>query len=144
METKNKNLSNPMSPHKEEERRRLEVEEEVAEERDNREISLRGRTISTEVNQTGVDGNPEVEEEEVVMTEVQTKESLGLLVKPPTKTDASIAMSQDISPENAHRGIMAMQTPGHNNRKPFQVLMWSNLRCMHKCLSLKWLKFQCR
>ena len=144
METKSRSHSNPMSPHKAEERKRIEVEEEVAKEKDNREISLRGRTISIEANQTEVAGNPEVEEEEVVLIEVQTRENLGLLVKPPTKTDASIAMSQDISPENAHRGIMAMQIPDHNNRKPFQVLMWSNLRCMHKCLSLKWLKFQCR
>ena len=142
--TKSRNLSNPMSPHKEEERRKTEVEEEVAQERDNREIFLRGRTISTEVNQTEVDGNPEVEEEEVIMTEVQTRGSLGLLVKPPTKIDASIAMSQDISQENAHRGIVVMQTQDHNNRKPSQVLMWFNLRCMHKCLFLKWLKFQCR
>ena len=40
MVIKNRNLLNPMSPHKEEERRRPEVEEEVAEEKDNREISL--------------------------------------------------------------------------------------------------------
>ena len=126
------------------ERRRIEVEEEVAEERDNREISLRDRTISTEVNQTEVDGNPEVEEEEVVMTEVQTRGSPGLLVELPTKIDASIAMSQDISQENAHRGTITMQIQDHNNRKPSQVLMWSNLRCMLKCLFLRWLKFQCR
>ena len=86
-----------MSLHKEEERRKAEVEEEVAKERDNREVSLRGRIISTEVNQIEVAGNLEVEEEEVDITEVQTKGSPGLLAKSLTKIDASIVMSLDIS-----------------------------------------------
>ena len=93
----------------------------------------RDKIISTEVHQTEVDGNPEAEEEEVVMTEVQTKGNPGLLAKPPIKIDASIVMSLDISQENTLRGIMAMQTPDHNSRKPSQVLMWFNPRCMPKC-----------
>ena len=52
-----------MSPHKEEERRKAEVEAE-----DSREVITQGRTILIEDNLTEVAGNLEVEEEEVVMT----------------------------------------------------------------------------
>ena len=144
MVTKNRSPSSPISPHKAEGRKRIEVEEEVAEEKDSKEVSPKDRTISTEANLTEVDGNPEVEEEEVVLIEVQTRENLGLPVKPRIKIDASVVMSQDTSQENAHRGIMAMQILDHSSRKPSQALMWVSPRCMHRCPSLKWLKFQCK
>ena len=74
---RSRNLSSPMSPHKEEERRKAEVEAEVVkEEEDSREVITQGRTILIEDNPIEVAGNLEVEEEEVVMTGAQTRESL--------------------------------------------------------------------
>ena len=100
-----------MSPHKEEERRKGEVETEVVKEgEDSREVITQGRTISIEDNITEGVGNLEVEEEEVVMTGAQTKESLEWLAEPLTKTGVTTAMSLDISQENAPRGIMAITT----------------------------------
>ena len=105
-----------MSPHKEEERRKAEVEAEVVkEEEDSREVITKGRTILTEDNLTEVAGNLEVEEEEVVMTGAQTRESLEWLAEPLTRTGVTTAMSLDISQENAPRGIMA-----NNNNRPQQ------------------------
>ena len=141
---RSRNPSSPMSVHKEEERRKIEVEEEVAKEGDNRRASLRGRIISTEVSQIEVDGNLEVEEEEVVLTGALTKGNPEWLAKPQIKIDALIAMSLDISQENAPRGIMEMLTLDHNSRKLFQVLMWFNPRCTLRCQFLRWLRFQCR
>ena len=132
-----------MSPHKEEERRKAEVEAEVVkEEEDSREAITQGRIILIEDNPIEVAGNLEVEEEEVVMTEAQTRESLEWPAEPLTRTDVTTAMSLDISQENAPKGIMAITTVDHNSTKLFQDLMWSNHKCMLRCQFLKWLKFQ--
>ena len=99
---RSRNLSSPMSPHKEEERRKAEVEAEVVKaEEDSREVITQGRTILIEDNPIEVAGNLEVEEEEVVMTGAQTRESLEWLAEPLTKTGVTTAMSLDISQENA-------------------------------------------
>ena len=74
---RSKNLSSPMSPHKAEERRKAEVEAEVVKGEDSREATTQGRIILIEDSPTEVAGNLEVEEEEVVMTEAQTKGNLG-------------------------------------------------------------------
>ena len=104
-----------MSPHKAEERRKAEVEAEVVkEEEDSREAITQGRIISIEDNPIEVAGNLEVEEEEVVMTEAQTRGNLGWPAGPLTRTGVSTAMSQDISQENALRGIMAIPTTDQN------------------------------
>ena len=85
---RSRNLSSPMSPHKEEERRKAEVEAEVVKEgEDSRKVTTKGRTILIEDNLTEVAGNLEVEEEEVVMTGAQTRESLEWLAEPLTRTD---------------------------------------------------------
>ena len=142
---RSRNLSSPMSPHKEEERRKAEVEAEVVKaEEDSREVITQGRTILIEDNPIEVAGNLEVEEEEVVMTGAQTRESLEWLAEPLTKTGVTTAMSLDISQENAPRGIMAIPTIGLNSTKLSQDLMWFNHRCMLRCQFLKWLKFQFR
>ena len=132
-----------MSPHKEEERRKAEVEAEVVnEEEDSREAITQGRTILIEDNPIEVAGNLEVEEEEVVMTEAQTRENVEWPAEPLTRTGVTTAMSLDISQENAPRGIMAITTIDHNSTKLSQDLMWSNHRCMLRCHFLKLLKFQ--
>ena len=142
---RSRNLSSPMSPHKEEERRKAEVEAEVVKaEEDSREATTQGRTILIEDNPIEVAGNLEVEEEEVVMTGAQIRESLEWLAEPLTRTGVITAMSLDISQENAPRGIMAITTIGLNSTKLFQDLMWYNHRCMLRCQFLKWLKFQFR
>ena len=142
---RSRNLSSPMSPHKEEERRKAEVEAEVVkEEEDSREVITQGRTILIEDNPIEVAGNLEVEEEEVVMTGAQIRESLEWLAEPLTRTGVTTAMSLDISQENAPRGIMAITTIDHSNTRLFQDLMWFNHRCMLRCQFLKWLKFQFR
>ena len=142
---RSRNLSSPMSPHKEEERRKAEVEAEVVKaEEDSREVITQGRTILIEDNLTEVAGNLEVEEEEVVMTGAQTRESLEWLAEPLTRTGVTTAMSLDISQENAPRGIMAITTIDHSNTRLFQGLMWFSHRCMLRCEFLKWLKFQFR
>ena len=134
-----------MSPHKEEERRKAEVEAEVVkEEEDSRKVTTQGRTILIEDNLTEMAGNLEVEEEEVVMTGAQTRESLEWLAEPLTRTGVTTAMSLDISQENATRRIMAITTTDHNNTRLSQDLMWFNHRCMLRCQFLKWLKFQFR
>ena len=138
-----RNLSSPMSPHKEEERRKAEVEAEVVkEEEDSREAITQGRTILIEDNPIEVAGNLEVEEEEVVMTGAQTRENLEWPAEPLTRTGVTTAMSLDISQENGPRGIMAITTTDHNSTKLFQDLMWSNHKCMLRCKFLKWLKCQ--
>ena len=109
-----------------------------------REVITQGRTILIEDNLTEVAGNLEVEEEEVVMTGAQTRESLEWLAEPLTRTGVTTAMSLDISQENAPRGIMAITTIDHSNIRLFQDLMWFNHRCMLRCQFLKWLKFQFR
>ena len=136
---RSRNLSSPMSPHKAEERRKAEV---VKEEEDSRGVTTHSRTILIEDNPTEVAGNLEVEEEEVVMTEAQTRENLEWPAEPLTRTGVTTAMSLDISQENAPRGIMAITIIDHNSTKLFQDSMWSNHRCMLRCLFLKWLKFQ--
>ena len=134
-----------MSPHKEEEGRKAEVQAEVVKaEEDSREVITQGRTILIEDNPIEVAGNLEVEEEEVVMTGAQTRESLEWLAEPLTRTGVTTAMSLDISQENAPRGIMAITTIGLNSTKLSQDLMWFNHRCMLRCQFLKWLKFQFR
>ena len=65
---RSRNLSNPMSPHKEEERRKAEVEAEVVKAEEDSIEATQGRTILIEDNPTEVAGNLEVEVEEVVMT----------------------------------------------------------------------------
>ena len=74
---RSKNLLSPMSPNKAEARRKAEVEADVVKEEDSREATTQGRIISVENSPTEMAGNLEVEEEEVVMTEVQTKGNLG-------------------------------------------------------------------
>ena len=134
-----------MSPQKEEGRRKAEVQAKVVKaEEDSREVITQDRTISIEDNLTEVAGNLEVEEEEVVMTGAQTRESLEWLAEPLTRTGVTIAMSLDISQENAPRGIMVITTIDHNSTRLFQDLMWFNHRCMLRCQFLKWLKFQFR
>ena len=140
---RSRNLLSPISPHKEEERRKAEVEAEVVkEEEDSREVITQGRTILIEDNLIEVAGNLEVEEEEVVMTGAQTRESLEWLAEPLTRTGVTTAMSLDISQENAPRGIMAITTIGLNSTKLSQDVMWFNHKCMLRCQFLKWLKFQ--
>ena len=86
-----------MSPHKEEERRKAEVEAEVVkEEEDNRGVITQDRTILIEDNPIEVAGNLEVEVEEVVMTGAKTRESLEWLAEPLTRTGVTTAMSLDI------------------------------------------------
>ena len=120
-----------MSPHKEDERRKAEVEAEVVkQEEDSREVITQGRTILIQDNPIEVAGNLEVEEEEVVMTGAQIRESLEWLAEPLTRTGVTNAMSLDISQENAPRGIMAITTIDHSNTRLFQDLMWFNHRCM--------------
>ena len=114
----------------------------VKKEEDSREVTTQGRIISIEDSPIEVAGNLEVEEEEVVMTEAQTRGNLGWPAEPLTRTGVSTAMSLDISQENAPRGIMAIPILDHNSRKLFQDLMWSNHKCMLRCHVLKWLKFQ--
>ena len=116
----------------------------VKAEEDSREVITQGRTILIEDNLTEVAGNLEVEEEEVVMTGAQTRESLEWLAEPLTRTGVTTAMSLDISQENAPRGIMAITTIDHSNTRLFQGLMWFSHRCMLRCQFLKWLKFQFR
>ena len=111
---------------------------------DSREAITQDRTISIEDNPTEEAGNLEVEEEEVVMTGAQTRESLEWLAEPLTRTGVTTAMSLDISQENAPRGIMAITIKDHSNTRLFQDLMWFNHRCMLRCQFLKWLKFQFR
>ena len=141
---RNRSHSSPMSHHKEEARKDVEVEVEVAREEDNRRATIRGRIISTEDNQAEVVGNPEAEVGEVVMIEVLIKGNPEWPVKLQIKTDVITAMSLDISQENAPKGIMAMQTLDPNNRKLFLDSMWFNHKCMLKCQFLKWLRFQYR
>ena len=133
-----------MSSHKEEERRKAEVQAEVVKEEEDssREAITKDRTLLIEDNLIEVVGNLEVEEEEVVMTGAQTRESLEWLAEPLTRTGVTTAMSLDISQENAPRGIIATTIIDHSNTRLFQDLMWSNHRCMLRCQSLKWLKFQ--
>ena len=67
----------PHVTHKEEERRKAEVEAEVVKaEEDNREVITQDRIILIEDKPIEVAGNLEVEEEEVVMTEAQTRDNL--------------------------------------------------------------------
>ena len=66
-----------MSFHKAEARRKVEVEAEVVKEEDSREATTQDRIISIEDSPTEVAGNLEVEEKELVMTEVQTRGNLG-------------------------------------------------------------------
>ena len=95
----------------------------VKEEEDSREVITQGRTLLIEDNPIEVAGNLEVEEEEVVMTEAQTRENLEWPAEPLTRTGVITAMSLDISQENAPRGIMAIATTDHNSTKLFQDLM---------------------
>ena len=74
---RSRNHSNHMSHPKGEERREAEVEVEMAREEDSREVTLRSRITSIEDNQIEVDGSPEAEMEEVVMTEAQIKGNPG-------------------------------------------------------------------
>ena len=109
-----------MSPHKEEERRKAEVEAEVVkEEEDSKEVITQDRTILIEDNPTEEAGNLEVEEEEVVMTGAQTRESLEWLAEPLTRTGVITAMSLDISQENAPRGLMAITIIDPQQHKTF-------------------------
>ena len=74
-----------------------------------------------------MDGNPEVEEEEVAMTEVQTRGNLGLPVKTPNQ-DRCFNCNEPghFSRECPQRMAMAMpmQILDHNSRKPSQASMW--------------------
>ena len=114
----------------------------VKEEEDSREAITQGRIILIEDSPIEVAGNLEVEEEEVVMTEAQTRGNLEWPAEPLIRTGVTTAMSLDISQENAPRGIMAIPTTDHNSTKLFQDLMWSNHKCMLRCQFPKWLKFQ--
>ena len=96
---------------------------------DSREVITQGRTILIEDNPIEVAGNLEVEEEEVVMTGAQTRESLEWLGEPLTRTGVTTAMNLDISQENTPRGTMAITTIDHNSTRLFQDLMWFNHRC---------------
>ena len=136
----------PFKPHVTPQGRgKAEVEAEVVKaEEDSREAITQGRTILIEDNPIEMAGNLEVEVQEVVMTGAQTRESLEWLAEPLTRTGVTTAMSLDISPENAPRGIMAITTIGLNSTKLFQDLMWYNHGCMLRCQFLKWFKFQFR
>ena len=74
---RNRSHLSPMSHPKEGERREVEVEAEVAKEEGNREVTIKGRIISTEDNQIEVAGNLEAEVEEVVMTKALTRGNPG-------------------------------------------------------------------
>ena len=111
---RSRNLSSPMSPHKAEERK-AEVEAEVVKEKeDSREAITQGRIILIEDNPIEVAGNLEVEEEEVVMTEAQTREP----------RVASRTPNQDRCYNCNEPGHFSRECPqrnnGNNNNRPQQ------------------------
>ena len=103
---RNKSHLSPMS-HLKVGAKEEEKEEEEAKEGDkdfNKRMTI-DRIAKVEDNPSEEDGNPEEkveEEEEDHLTKAQISENLEWPAKHQIKTDASIAMNQDISLESAH------------------------------------------